>query len=332
MFYESCKTSSLWSKVHLCIFWCIALCLSYCILWNLRSFALLEEYNPLLHDTSDTGKYDVQDWFVRKSFEKWRSKYEKSFTSKSYSQEEVYNVFKSLYWNNSVSLLSDHNEVPLWWRSSSFLSASSKKDEMFWSEKVAKYKEHTSASHLENAHSWFANVYSIEDITIDMNRVAYTWESWLHSLRNQESIDSSISYDSSLDSLAKEWSQFMKTHWWRTHKRFPSSAFYDFNEIRERFLERGYNFDPVAGHVVVENVWEGNLYCTSGDCTDDILRSLKNTFDYFVKEKWQAYTAHFDTMTNSYLTKFSIGIALDTQKNKIYSTMYYMSHVPTYKK
>lgn len=200
------------------------------------------------------------------------------------------------------------------------------------SEKVSvpiaqKQKEHTSASSAPLAISPSPQRYNLAHGRINISVLRETWIHWVNTFRKKEGVKGEITHAPALDKTAIEWCYKMREDGTWSHKRTLSSSYYDYKEIEQRFADRWFIFKNVNRTTFTENVGEGYLSCSEWDCTNDALRSLRNTFDYFAGEKNQSYDAHYRTLVQPYFKIMGFGIAIDEEKNIIYSTMHYGTEI-----
>lgn len=169
--------------------------------------------------------------------------------------------------------------------------------------------------------------YNLRDGRINITTLRNMWISWVNDFRVHEWVSGKITYSARLSKTATERSYKMRSDGHRSHKRFADSWFYNYKELEEWFAQRWIVFKNVNRTTFTENVGQGYLTCKKGDCTKDALRSLRNTFDYFVGEKNQSYKAHYQTLVKPEFKIMWFGIAVDEKNNTFYSTMHYGTEI-----
>ena len=165
--------------------------------------------------------------------------------------------------------------------------------------------------------------YALGNGRINVSELTRVWIRWVNDFRKEEWVEKEIVHQPLLDKTATEHSYYQRSIGEWTHRRTPQSAFYDYGEINQWFLDRWVAFTNINRATHTENVWLSTLYCDGWDCTDEAATSLSWVFEYFINEKWTSYTADYDTIVQPYFGEMWFGIAIDEDTNMIYSTMHY---------
>lgn len=160
---------------------------------------------------------------------------------------------------------------------------------------------------------------------VDMNRVRATWMGWYNSTRNALWLWS-YTWDSRLDSTAYDWNiVFARGKWENHHRRNPGDSYYDFPVIDAWFSARGINPKVVNRVKNTENVGYGYYSCNESDCTDELIASIRSTYDFFMSEKGKSYDAHYRSIVQPYFTKIGMDIIVVPSEKRYYMTIHYIT-------
>ncbi len=160
---------------------------------------------------------------------------------------------------------------------------------------------------------------------VDMDRVRATWNSWYTSVRSNLGLGA-YTFDPRLDTTAADWNTaFTAGHWLNHHRRSPTDSYYNYSIITDWFKNRGVVGKLIWWATTTENVWYGYYRCTSSDCTDTLISSIRSTFDFFMSEKWKAYDAHYRSIVQPNFTKIGLAISLVPSENRYYMTIHYIT-------
>jgi len=158
--------------------------------------------------------------------------------------------------------------------------------------------------------------------SIDMGRVRAAWLDWYNEYRATLDLAPYAS-DSALDRTASNWSFFSVKRGTIDHKRAWKSAYYDYKGIESWFSNRGVTFKNVRGKTFTENIGWGVYSCAEDDCTDELISSIRSTFDFFMSEKGKAYRSHYNTIVSPDFTKMGMGIGVDAASKRYYLTAHF---------
>lgn len=161
---------------------------------------------------------------------------------------------------------------------------------------------------------------------IDPDRIRQTWLSWMNAERATLGLHP-YTYNDQLTRTATNWSNVSAARGYMDHKRPGTTAYYDYNAITSWYRDLGLEFANVNRVTHSENIGWDVYRCsaTEADCTDHAISKLRNVFDFYMREKGQAYSAHYDSMTNRYFNEIGLGIAIDG--GKIYYTTHYGTEI-----
>lgn len=160
---------------------------------------------------------------------------------------------------------------------------------------------------------------------VDMNRVRSTWIGWYNSVRSDLGLGAYV-FDARLDVTAHSWNiEFAKGKWQNHHRRNPGDSYYDFPVIDAWFIARGINPKVIDRAKHTENVGYGYYSCSDSDCTDELISSIRGTFNFFMSEKWKAYDAHYRSIVQPYFTKIGMDIIVVPSEKRYYITIHYIT-------
>lgn len=162
--------------------------------------------------------------------------------------------------------------------------------------------------------------------SIDMNKVRETWLSWNNGKRTAAKLDP-YTLNPQLSRTATTWSRLASAKGSIDHKRYGKKAYYDFWALRDWFKEQGLTFKRVHSQEFVENIGWGVYRCSDADCTDELLSSIRSTFDFFYGEKNKKYRPHYESLMSDTYNEIGVGIAIDEDAGKYYITVHYDTEI-----
>ncbi len=185
-------------------------------------------------------------------------------------------------------------------------------------------KPSTSAAALENSYCQKSpeNI----PVNLDMDKVRTTWLSWYNDVRKPLGL-TAYTYDVQLERTAAEWSNYSKKRGFMDHKRPGQTLYYDYPRIEAWFKNLGLTFLNDHRVTFTENIGWGYYQCPAGDCTENMLKAIHTTFDFFISEKGKKYRAHYDSIINSRFKIVGIGLALNPSSRKYYLTVHYATAI-----
>ncbi len=161
---------------------------------------------------------------------------------------------------------------------------------------------------------------------IDMDRVRATWLEWYNQERRLLGLKE-FTYNPQLNRTATIWSEISEDRGYIDHKRPGQTAYYDFWLILDWFEDLGLEFQKVGGSYAVENINWGVYSCDAEDCTDQFISAIKSGYNFFMSEKGQAYSPHYDSIVNPSYDEIGLGVAIDERTGKYYLTVHYATEV-----
>jgi len=171
------------------------------------------------------------------------------------------------------------------------------------------------------------HTYNLENI--DILKVKDTWLSWYNDVRKEIWVNP-YSYDKKLESSALDWSKTSKNRWEISHKRNSWDVYYDYNKITSWFKDRWVVCKNIYRATHTENIWWWAYSCKDWECTDELISSIRSTFDFYMNEKWTSYDAHYKSIVHRLFTKIWLWIELEDSWNwkyKYYLTVHYCTEL-----
>lgn len=165
-------------------------------------------------------------------------------------------------------------------------------------------------------------------IDYDINKVRETWLWWNNDLRSSLKLDK-YTIDNKLNETATTWSNHMVNLWYWTHKRSSKDGYYNYNSVKNWFERQWITFWSKWTQLV-ENIWYGYVKCTDWECTDEMIKAIKTTRDFFMSERYKSYRPHYNSLINKYYDYIGVGISMDG--NKYYLTIHYTTDDISYDK
>ncbi len=160
---------------------------------------------------------------------------------------------------------------------------------------------------------------------VDMNRVRATWMGWYNSTRSALSLQN-YTWDTRLDGTAHDWNiVFAAGKGQNHHRRNPGDSYYDFPVIDAWFGARGVNPKVINRAKNTENVGYGYYSCSDSDCTDELIASIRSTYDFFMSEKGKSYDAHYRSIVQPYFSKIGMDIIVVPSEKRYYMTIHYIT-------
>lgn len=164
---------------------------------------------------------------------------------------------------------------------------------------------------------------------VDFEEVKDYWMGLNNDARSSRGIYK-YKYSKTLEQTAFDWSAIQKSREEASHKRDVGDSFYNYKKITSWLWDRGVTCKNISGKTHTENVGWGMYTCTDGNCTDELKQGVKRTFDFFMKEEFQDYQAHYQSIVNQYFTELWFGVDIkETGKNQyeFYLTVHYCTEL-----
>jgi len=161
---------------------------------------------------------------------------------------------------------------------------------------------------------------------VDMAKVRATWIGWYNTARQSAKLYA-FTYNAQLDKTALSWSETAKKRGYMNHKRDGQTSYYDYNLVKKWFIAQGVTFGKATGTLVTENIGWSPYSCTKKDCTSEMIRAIRYTFDFYMAEKGKKYRPHYNSVMSSDYKQIGFGISVDEAKKKLYLTVHYAKSV-----
>lgn len=171
------------------------------------------------------------------------------------------------------------------------------------------------------------HTYYLKDI--DISKVKNTWIWWYNAVRKEEWVNY-YSYDPKLESTALNWSKIAKSRWEISHKRNTWDVYYDYDKITSWFKYRWVVCKNIYRATHTENIWYWSFKCSDGECSDELIASIRSTFDFYMSEKWTSNDAHYRSIIHKYFTKMWLWITIEDRGSwyyKYYLTVHYCTEL-----
>ena len=160
---------------------------------------------------------------------------------------------------------------------------------------------------------------------VDMNRVRSEWLTWTNSVRLEQWL-SPYSIDTRLNTTAYDWTiEFANSKWSNHHRRNPSDSYYSFSTIDNWFMKRGINPKIINRSKHTENVGFWTYSCSSSDCTNTLIQSIRSTFNFFMSEKGKSYDAHYRSIVQPNFSKIGLSVIVVPEEQRYYLTVHYIT-------
>lgn len=155
---------------------------------------------------------------------------------------------------------------------------------------------------------------------VDSERVRNAFLDWHNQERNSVWLPS-YSYHSELERSAHIWSESLRdeARTVNTHTRAPDTAYYNVQSIKNWFAQHDVTF---VNDVFSESVGRGYYKCNKADCTDDLLKAMRGSWDFFMSEKEKG-GSHYRAIVSKQFSQIWIGISIDTARKRYYFVIHY---------
>jgi len=157
---------------------------------------------------------------------------------------------------------------------------------------------------------------------VDSEKVRLAWLQWHNQERALLWKDAFV-YHPHLESTAMTWANYLARIKWTTHRRNPWDSYYNYNKIKQRFVDQGIVFvaqETSGQSLFTENLWWNVYSCKKSDCTSDFIAAMKKTRLFFLGEKGKSYRPHYNAIVGDYV---SIWLGIAFVGNKYYLVSHY---------
>jgi uncharacterized protein YkwD len=161
---------------------------------------------------------------------------------------------------------------------------------------------------------------------VDLQEVQHAWLQWYNAARAAEHLPA-YAYDRQLERTAYVWSSRAAAQGSISHKRPGQTQYYDYAMIGDWFKNLGLQFQNDHRATFTENIGTGYYACAKADCTADMIKAVKTTFDFFMAERAKSYRPHYNSIMNAYFRQIGVGIVVDQASKKYYLTVHYATSI-----
>jgi len=227
----------------------------------------------------------------------------------------------ALWYKPYVTALTGVNAIPADVRATGESLTRGVMADMLWRLKESKTDQPAANEHglIAAQCDWFAE----ESIPrVDMQEVRRVWTKWINDVRTSMNL-APYTQDKQLNKTAVLWSQRSRDIGSITHKRPGQTAYYDYKGIEGWFSKQDIDFANVKSSTFTENIGWGIFKCKKQDCTQDLIDSIRTTFDFFMSEKGKAYSPHYNSIVEPQFRLIGTGISADPSTGKYFITTHY---------
>lgn len=164
--------------------------------------------------------------------------------------------------------------------------------------------------------------YQLDAWFIDIAILQETRLQWVNELRVSRGRHQ-LSLHPLLHKTAADRSETMRHKGIADHRRFAHSAYYSYGELENRFADRWIQFVNVSRATFTENIGRSSFRCSQEDCTQKAIDSMRQTFEFYLREEGTKNDAHRRTMIHPLFQIVWLWIAVDESTRKFYLTTHY---------
>ncbi|MEF2175813.1 MAG: CAP domain-containing protein [Candidatus Absconditabacteria bacterium] len=132
-----------------------------------------------------------------------------------------------------------------------------------------------------------------------------------------------LEIENKLNWTASVWSDNMMEKIDMTHKRFSTDKYYNFESIKNWFLDKNISFKLINSTMFCENIGVSPFRCYDGNCEEAIIEGLRKGFEMMMDEQFQDYKAHYLTIINGNFKIIGFGLSVDYDKGLVFYTAHY---------
>ena len=162
----------------------------------------------------------------------------------------------------------------------------------------------------------------IENVNIDTVKQEWTK---LHNLERSKYWLSWYILDSNLNKTAKTRSDKLTNSWTikNLHQRSSKDWYYNYVNIKSRFTWLWVSFEDVSWTLFTESIWRWYYKCNKLDCTQDLIKSIKSTFKFFMSEKNKKSKPHYNGIVMKKFSNIWVWISIDKKTNRYFLVSHY---------
>lgn len=165
---------------------------------------------------------------------------------------------------------------------------------------------------------------SVGKSTVDMNRFRQEREKRTNNLREEYGREAYILSDD-LNQTSQTWSEHHADNRikWMSHRRYGSSAYYSYPLVIKWFGDQWVDFANVGWTKATECIWWWYVSCRESDCTDEMIKASRSTWNFFMSERGRKYAPHFNALISKQFSQMWVGIAVDPVSKRYYFTAHF---------
>lgn len=165
---------------------------------------------------------------------------------------------------------------------------------------------------------------SVGKSTVDMNRFRQEWGKWTNDLRSEYG-RSLYELDDNLNRSSQARSDYHADNRikWMSHRRYGSSAYYSYPLVMKWFGDQWVDFVNVWWTKATECIWRWYVSCRGTDCTDEMIKASRSTWNFFMSERGKKYAPHFNALISKQFSQMWVGIAVDPVSKRYYFTAHF---------
>ncbi len=160
----------------------------------------------------------------------------------------------------------------------------------------------------------------------DVQEAERMWLQWTNEAREAEGL-LAYAMHRQLQRTALLWSRQAQASGTITHKRAGQTSYYDYPRMVSWFEGQDLEFRNDARMTFTENIGYGHYSCRDADCTDDLVGSIRSTFDFFMSEKGKEYRPHYNSIMNGKFKEVGVGIVVGPGTGRYYITVHYGTEI-----
>lgn len=165
---------------------------------------------------------------------------------------------------------------------------------------------------------------------IDINKIRTSWL-WYYNDVRKNMWKNTYSYENKLNDTAQEWSDTSLSKWVMSHKRDSWDSYYNYNKITSRFKDRDVVCKNINRITHTENIWRWYYSCSdSSDCTDRLIKWVKEVFNMYMAEKGKSNHVHYDSVIMKEFSKIWMWISIKkswTNSYEFYITTHFCTEI-----
>ncbi|MDD5054763.1 MAG: CAP domain-containing protein [Candidatus Peribacteraceae bacterium] len=161
---------------------------------------------------------------------------------------------------------------------------------------------------------------------VDLAEVRRVWLTWINAERKKVGLKPYVQ-NPQLNRTAALWSKTSRNRGVMSHKRDGQTTYYDYPLITKWFSALGLTFRNVKRMTYSESIGYGPFSCSGNDCTQELINSLRSTFDFYLKEKGSVSRPHYNAIVNPEFRLIGTGFAIDPDSKRYYVTTHYATAI-----